>query len=383
MLNSNYPYKKAVLKDRLGDLNKRWYVTFKVWDVQLGKLRPKYDYEVNKHPTKEARYRFAKRLIKQINQMLEGGKHIDNEKNKAQEPQVVILTDAFYEILDIKRNEYSRDTFNSYKSKVDQFTEWLREKKKHKLPVEKISTQLIISFIDYKAKDGRSAKTLNSYVDTFKAIYSELRSRHTQLPNNPFAEIPKRKELVSHKNMAYLGKEKDELIYVIKKIKPNLFSFVQFMYYTFMRPNEIRQLQVYNIQLEDNLIFIEAFKSKSKKDAFITIPPPFKTTLKKLIENKPNSAYLFPGKTATCISKNRMSDYHREILERFDWRNTNHTLYSWKHTGVIDAYKAGIDIKSLQLQLRHHSLEETDTYLKSLGMYTNKAILTKMPALIQ
>jgi len=149
-----------------------------------------------------------------------------------------------------------------------------------------------------------------------------------------------------------------------------------------MRPNEIRQLQVHNVQLEDNRIFIEAFKSKNKKDAFVTIPPAFIPVLQQLIEGKTSNQYLFPGTNVAYISKNVMSVNHKKLLELFEFKR-NHTLYSWKHTGVVDAYRAGIDIKSLQLQLRHHSLEETDTYLKLLGMYTNKAILTKMPNIIE
>jgi integrase len=58
----------------------------------------------------------------------------------------------------------------------------------------------------------------------------------------------------------------------------------------------------------------------------------------------------------------------------------DYTLYSWKHSGVVAAYKAGIDIKTIQSQCRHQSLEQTDIYLKSLGLNVNLAI-NKMPEL--
>ncbi len=44
------------------------------------------------------------------------------------------------------------------------------------------------------------------------------------------------------------------------------------------------------------------------------------------------------------------------------------TMYSWKHTGNCNAYRAGADIKALQQQNRHHSLEMTDVYLRSMGL---------------
>lgn len=44
MLNKNkYPYKHAVLKDRLGDLNKRWFIRFSVFDVSQNRMVQKYD----------------------------------------------------------------------------------------------------------------------------------------------------------------------------------------------------------------------------------------------------------------------------------------------------------------------------------------------------
>jgi len=59
---------------------------------------------------------------------------------------------------------------------------------------------------------------------------------------------------------------------------------------------------------------------------------------------------------------------------------SDYTLYSWKHSGVVAAYNAGVDIKTIQSQCRHQSLEQTDIYLKSLGLGINKAI-NKIPGL--
>jgi site-specific recombinase XerD len=53
------------------------------------------------------------------------------------------------------------------------------------------------------------------------------------------------------------------------------------------------------------------------------------------------------------------------------------TLYSWKHTGVVSAFQAGLNIKLIQELLRHHSLEMTDIYLKSLGLTINKEVEEK------
>jgi len=384
MLNTDqFPYKEAVLKDRNSDLTKRWYITFKVWHKQKNKLVQKYDYEVNKFPDPGDRRKFARKFIREMNAMLAEGFIIDEITNHPEKQMVLCLKDAFHDILEIKRNEYAHGTYVSYSQRCEMLLTWLKNNHKEFLPANELTQSMVMDFLDHMAKKGTSPRTLNNYRDGLKSIFNDVMDRHKDIiKENPFNGIKKRKEVASTKNIAYVGQEKQQLIELIKHIEPDLFRFIQFIYYCFLRPNEIRQLQVYNIQLDSGKIFIEAFKSKSKRNDYIIIPPAFVPTLQELIKNKSSNAYLFPGKKAPCIAKNIMSDRHRAVLKRFDWIN-GHTLYSWKHTGVVDAYNNGVDIKSLQLQLRHYSLEDTDTYLKSLGMFSNEAILTKMPALIK
>ena len=74
-----------------------------------------------------------------------------------------------------------------------------------------------------------------------------------------------------------------------------------------------------------------------------------------------------------------MGERFRKLIKALNL-GKDYTLYSWKHSGVVVAYKAGIDIKTIQSQCRHKSLEQTDIYLKSLGLSMNLAI-NKMPEL--
>ena len=42
-------------------------------------------------------------------------------------------------------------------------------------------------------------------------------------------------------------------------------------------------------------------------------------------------------------------------------------------------YQRTKDIKALQLQMRHHSLEETDKYLKGLGISDSASLFHEFP----
>ena len=111
------------------------------------------------------------------------------------------------------------------------------------------------------------------------------------------------------------------------------------------------------------------------------IPDGLIDTIIELIKNKSTNDFLFPGtQYGKPISKNIMSNRHRDILKDLNF-SPNHTLYSWKHTGVVKAFLAGINIKSIQLQCRHYSIAETDNYLKSLGLFDNFDLQMNMPLL--
>lgn len=56
-------------------------------------------------------------------------------------------------------------------------------------------------------------------------------------------------------------------------------------------------------------------------------------------------------------------------------------FYSWKHTGAVMAVKGGINIKDLQLQLRHHSLDMVNEYLKNLGVTDSERLLNHFPGI--
>ena len=111
------------------------------------------------------------------------------------------------------------------------------------------------------------------------------------------------------------------------------------------------------------------------------IPDGLVDVMIELVKGKSANDYLFPGnRTGNPVSKNMMSDRHMKILKSLEFTK-NHTLYGWKHTGVVKAFLAGVNIKSIQLQCRHYSIAETDNYLKSLGLFDNFDFQLKMPSL--
>jgi integrase len=144
--------------------------------------------------------------------------------------------------------------------------------------------------------------------------------------------------------------------------------------------SEVRQLKRSYIRLDNNQIYIPGHISKNGKEGYVTIPESFRRVIAESDEFNSDREYVFQSRTTeNPISKNMMGSRYRNLVKGLKL-GRDFTLYSWKHSGVVAAYNAGIDIKTIQSQCRHHSLEQTDIYLKSLGLNVNLAI-NKIPQL--
>ena len=144
--------------------------------------------------------------------------------------------------------------------------------------------------------------------------------------------------------------------------------------------SEVRQLKRDYIRLDNSQIYIPGHISKNGKEGYVTIPESFRKVIAESNEFNSDREHVFQSRiTENPISKNMMGSRYRNLVKGLKL-GKDFTLYSWKHSGVVAAYNAGIDIKTIQSQCRHHSLEQTDIYLKSLGLNVNLAI-NKIPQL--
>ncbi|MEL6141588.1 MAG: tyrosine-type recombinase/integrase, partial [Bacteroidota bacterium] len=77
--------------------------------------------------------------------------------------------------------------------------------------------------------------------------------------------------------------------------------------------------------------------------------------------------FLFPGTRQPTLGKNTMYERNKKFLRRMNY-GSEYSLYSWRHTGAVAVAKAGASLKELQIQMRHHSISQTDEYLRQLGV---------------
>ena len=380
---STYPHRKATLNDCKGRTEGRWYILFYVWDVQGRQMVRKRDYSINMYATAPQRRAYAKQRIQSINELLGDGYHVDSRKKEEYNGDIesaVTLEQALKTILEIKRKSFRHSSYLSFSSTLNNFLSWAQTNRISSSNVKSFDRLRAMLWVDHLVVEQQLAgKSINSKVSYMKSLFNELLQREI-IKENPFAKIKKHKEVKTYQNLAYTDKEVTQVKKAVLEKYPDLWTFIQFIYYCYLRPSEIRSLTMEHVKIKSGKIFVPGNISKNGIDAWVDIPAVFLEYLGSInfFENK--HGLLFTNVTGNKIGKNTMTSRHKTIIDALGMDN-RHTLYSWKHTGVVKAYKAGVDIKSIQRQCRHTSIDMTDNYLKSLGLFDNKEFLLKMPGI--
>ncbi|MEN7547803.1 tyrosine-type recombinase/integrase [Rapidithrix thailandica] len=375
----HFDYKPARLVDRNGDLKKRWYVEFYAWDAKLDKLKRKWVYIPAKYKTAKERKAYAKKLIQYTNSQLEKGAVFNAPKiRKKSNKQTQSIQEALELAFKLKTVNARAESVKSYKSVFKDFIAFLKDNEVAGKKIEDVPLKLYYDYFDELIIDREvSNSTFNNRLTILKTFFNVLISREV-IEKNPLASIKRRKHKPS-KNQAFSEEQKTAIEEHLLQHEPSLYFFTRFIYYGFLRPTEITRLKAGHVNLKEGHIIVYPDVSKNGKQETVAINKGFQKILEQMkIDEIPADYYIFgannmqPGKTQ--LRRVRVTDKHIAVLRKLGLFDGVITLYSWKHTGVVNAYRAGIDIKTLQTQLRHHSLEMTDIYLRSLGMVINNSL---------
>lgn len=223
-----------------------------------------------------------------------------------------------------------------------------------------------LAFVNYLFSQNLSAKTVKAYRNNLKTLYNKYIDRYEPEGfKNPFRKMPVIK--TSSRSLMYFNDFQIQLIKEhCKKEHPLLWIACLLQYYCFIRPNELRQLKIEYVNLSAGYIEIPGTVSKNRTTQKVSIPTPLLCELNFLTRFDPE-LFIFGGPGTKPPSRDKLSKDHKKALEALKIRG-RYGFYSWKHTGVVKAWKAGINIKDLQMQLRHHSLDMVNEYLKNLGV---------------
>lgn len=205
--------------------------------------------------------------------------------------------------------------------------------------------------------------------------------KRKHITENPFADV----ELLQVEEAEILFFTKDELKKIretLPKWNEGLFTVASLIFYTYIRPKEATRLRIENIDMVKKIIRIPAKSSKNKKTQSVAMPDQLYEYLNSInIKQYPPkyrivSKQLKPG--INEIAGQRISEKWREYATKFNIDKRKY-IYHLKHTSVGMAVEKGINVRDLQLQLRHSSLEMTQIYIEKFNNIASKEIRTGFP----
>ncbi len=364
-------YSLSTLYHYEGNTSKRWFIRYGLYC----NLQKKIIYKKIVLPTnpKDAKYRYqlAKDFSLEIDRKLKQGVLYERKKDIKINPSNFLETvEKILSELELQKTIRPKTT-KTYISACKLLNAFLSSSFSHYTHFTKLNIPDFIKSIE------SSESYKKSVLSHCRAVYTFLLEKEF-VSHNPFLGlVDKIKVTESDFNYPYSDYEKPLIENYLIKNNPRLFLFTRFLFYAFIRPKELVQLQVKDIDLRNRTIKIKGEISKNKKTETIPIVKPLLDLILEfnLLQN-PSDYFLF-GKGLFPSKKrcgwNIPTNQHRAVIQALGIYVERATvLYSWKHTGNIFAYLAGVDIKLIQRINRHSSLATTEIYLRKLGLFLEK-----------
>ena len=361
-------YKEPWLNDRGGDLSKPWYVGYRVKDQKTGNWKYPQKYISSKEfKTAEERYAEGKAMIEAIRQLL----HDFFYKNKNSSSKNSILHDLQLAINQIKNNR-EKTTYNSYKSVLDHFIEWLYSNHLEDTPSQQINENILYEYFDGLGKV--SAGYFNNRRSKLSALFSILVSRRI-ISHNPINSIHTRK-ITKKREAVWSATDLKNYLAFCRAERPQLYIASLMLFHVYIRIIELCRIQFKDIDLNNALVWVEVRKGESIRKEPGSLSKELINLLRPLKKQHRAEEYLFtgshlvPGETAT--STQRFGDQFREVRDLLKFENPDSIFYGLKHTGVSLMVANGVPLRQIQEQCRHTNISTTEGYVKRLQPVNNK-----------
>jgi integrase len=357
--------------------DQRWYILYYVHDVQKGKTTRKRLFQCNQIEDLTKRKAYCNKLIKTLNEKLQEGYVIDSVKSeeiktkkKIASKSRITLREAI-ELALLPKKKLRPKTYKNYNDYANGFMKWANPG----MNINEVTPEYIKQFGKH-LEQKVAIRTFNNYVQHNATLWAYLVDEKIA-QQNPWLTIPRRKNPTG-KNIAYTTTQQIELLTLMESQFPEMKFFCEVMYYTLARPNELCLLQIKHIDLyRPKHLYIPSENSKNAHERHIVLPQAIYAKIK-LLKKLPANHYIF-GKglvpNTEPTNPRYVSDaYKRRVIDKLKYP-AMYTLYSWKHSGVVTNYLAGMSSGALRMQIGHTDTGSFEKYLKSLGLFENKEVM--------
>ena len=346
------------------DLKKRWYVYFSYRNPETDLLerQPNIYMSVNQNnKTVKERLRALKLIQKNLTKLLKEGHspyQISAEINEKS------IKNALLFAFEIKKRTLSDTSIPDYRSKMNAFIKFLEENSYDFLFLSNFKRKYIIDYLN-EISETKSAKTRNNALVVISSLFEVMKDNELISENLAHGINYEKTKPVRHKTFS--DSQLDKLFAEIEKDK-DLFLFIQFVSYNFLRPIEVVRLRYCDLKLESEPAYLE-FKAKNKPIKIKIIP---EIMLKELQKFKTNNSDDFIFKTndkgietQEVNRRNYFSGKFSAIKKKFKL-GEEYTVYSFRHTFITKLYR--------EIRKEKNLLETYDILMKITGHSTLEAL---------
>jgi integrase len=359
----------------------KWYVEYFFINPDTGNNdRFRISDGLNRIKEPAQKLELFEKLLKKYNSLLERGYSPFSDNIELKNSSIVLtLKDAKELYIQYHINKKSRPrTLTSFTSKAKMVVDYFGENKK----VTDITTVDVTNMMLKLEADGKwTGKTFINSRLAFVNFFNFLKNTG-RIPKSPFEDFKeKRKALKSTSHQLF----SDEDFISIKQWLANNDKYTLFclsaIYYTCVRPAELRLLQIKHIDLARGQMTIPAEISKNKISETLSLDAAFIQELKNIRLNEYPSDYYLTGSTIEIVGvapqpEKKAYSGLQACFKALKLLGKGYTLYSAKHLSNVRKRRAGWEIEEIQVANRHRSTAQTEIYLRDLmkDVKINKAI---------
>lgn len=368
MKKSFASYKPAKVFTRRGDLDKEWYVEFKFFDPDKNDFkRIRETNNANRIHDPVLRLKCLQSHANALNKRLAEGW---NPLEKRIDQHVVYSEDSWetcvHIILADKAQSVQAASLSQYRYVLQYFTQFLRNRRMSTDHPRNITKNTVIDYLtwrisSFKIRRGSRDKDLVILVSAFKVL--KLRGI---IKDNPASDIPRLGDR-PEKHEPYTPQELRKLMNYLEDNDRKMLHFC-ILVMSAIRPAEILRLQVKDIDIANGVVVIKNTKSKNAYSRVSRIPAVLLSYLADFdISGYPASYYVFnpTGKPCPFMHRNKWywSRAFSNVRNKLNLRR-GITMYSLKHTILIEMYKNGASMDELMSYGGFRTLDALQAYLR-------------------
>lgn len=364
---------------------KRWYVYYYFRNPDNGKMQKfQNTFKINKIKSVDERLKVGKAWVKAQNYLLQNGfnpftpEGIPIEKNDF-EFQDFSVKDALDYALKNKEGELKKATIDDYKTRCGVFIQWCKENALDSLNVNELKEVHVISFFNYLLNpNGRNVgrTSQDNYKRCLSSLFGKLKKDKIIKTNIIDFETSKDEPI---KNTPFTGPEVKKIKEYLLRNDQQLYFFILYVVYEFLRPVEIVRLKCENINFKEKTLAVETKTNRKKVKKIIG---PVIDHLEKIsIDSLPKEAHLFTSSgnyEVWNVSEKSKTDHFSNRFKKVKKAlgfGKDYGIYSFRHTAALDLYntftKNGLThseaVSKLMPIIGHTSEKTTEKYLRDVG----------------